>query len=319
MRELFEEQMSNMIKEGILRKVNDDVPKRYLPLLAIVDLNRKSTKVRVCLDAKCKYKGISLNDALLKGKMDTNEILRVLIRFRLGKVAMMGDIQKMFWQILLHPENQKFHGVIWKGAMYIFTSVCFGDNNNSPPIAEHSIRLIAFQNKDTHARARDVLINKRYMDGVIDANDCEDEIIRTKNEIGEVLGEYGFKIKEWFSNNTAGEKVVDTKILGLKWNTTKDSLSVDIQLSEEAEKFTKRSILSKIASVWDPLGLYAAFLMKGRFVFQSVVRLKVHWDEEIRDVELKKKWKQWESQISDCSDVIVGRNLFPRRKWKSAV
>ena len=102
--------------------------------------------------------------------------------------------------------------------------------------------------------------------------------------------------------------------MGLKWNTTKDSLSVDIQLSEVAEKLTKRSILSKIATFWDALGLYAAFLMKGRFVFQPVVRLKVHWDEEIRDVELIKKWKQWVSEISDCSDVIVRRNLFPRRK-----
>ena len=84
--------------------------------------------------------------------------------------------------------------MIWKGGTYIFTSVCFGDNN-SPPIAEHSMRLIAFQKKVTYARARDVLIIKRYMDDVIDANDCEDEIIRTKNEIDEVLGEYGFKIK----------------------------------------------------------------------------------------------------------------------------
>ena len=106
-RELFEEQMNNMIKEGILRKVNDDVPKRYLPLLAIVDLNRKSTKVRVCLDAKYKYKGISLNDTLLKGKMDMNEILRVLTRFRLRIVAMIGDIQKNVLANFVTPRRPK--------------------------------------------------------------------------------------------------------------------------------------------------------------------------------------------------------------------
>ena len=57
--------MNNMTEDGILRKVNGDSPKRCLPLHAIVDLNRKSTKVRICLDAK----GISLNGALRKGKM----------------------------------------------------------------------------------------------------------------------------------------------------------------------------------------------------------------------------------------------------------
>ena len=137
-KEVIFRKVNNLIKEGILRKVYDDVPKRYLPLLAIVDLNRKSTKIRVYLDAKCKYKRLSLNDALLKGKMDMNEILRVFTRFRLGKIAMIGDIQKMYWQILLLPEDQRFHGVVWKGATYIFSRVCFGDNN-SPAIAEQSI------------------------------------------------------------------------------------------------------------------------------------------------------------------------------------
>ena len=41
-----------MISLVMLRKVDSSYPKRYLPLLAVVDLEKESTKVRVCLDSK---------------------------------------------------------------------------------------------------------------------------------------------------------------------------------------------------------------------------------------------------------------------------
>ena len=65
----------------------------------MVNLENDSTKVRVCLDAKSKYKGVSLNDALLKGKLEMADIIQVLIGFRTGYHALLGDISKMFWQI----------------------------------------------------------------------------------------------------------------------------------------------------------------------------------------------------------------------------
>ena len=50
-----------MISNGILLKADPNEVRRYLPLLAVVDLDRESTKVRVCMDSKVKYKGINLN------------------------------------------------------------------------------------------------------------------------------------------------------------------------------------------------------------------------------------------------------------------
>lgn len=82
------EQMNKMIENGIVYYVEADIPKRYLLLLPIVDLTQHSIKVIVCLDAKAKYKGTSLNDVLLEGKFVMNEILQVLIRFRTGKIAL---------------------------------------------------------------------------------------------------------------------------------------------------------------------------------------------------------------------------------------
>ena len=75
---LFQEQIKEMVATGVLRKVDSAYPKRYLPLLAISSLGRESSKVRICLDAKCKFEGISLNDYLFNGRIEINDIFKVL-------------------------------------------------------------------------------------------------------------------------------------------------------------------------------------------------------------------------------------------------
>ena len=52
---MFKDQIDEMIKGDILREVDVNYPKRYLPLLAVVNLERDSTKVRICLDSKTRF------------------------------------------------------------------------------------------------------------------------------------------------------------------------------------------------------------------------------------------------------------------------
>ena len=73
-RKLFQEQIDAMICKGILKEVNEKYPRRYLPILAVTDLNRKSTKVRVCLDARSKFHGLGMNDLLYKGRINMPDI-----------------------------------------------------------------------------------------------------------------------------------------------------------------------------------------------------------------------------------------------------
>ena len=51
--QLFEEQVKEMI---VLHKTDANYPRRYIPLLAVVNLKRESTKVRVCLDSKTVFR-----------------------------------------------------------------------------------------------------------------------------------------------------------------------------------------------------------------------------------------------------------------------
>lgn len=60
---------------------------------------QKPEKVRVVFDCSARYRGTSLNDQLLQGPDLTNTLVGVLTRFREEPVALMSDIESMFYQV----------------------------------------------------------------------------------------------------------------------------------------------------------------------------------------------------------------------------
>ena len=60
---------------------------------------------------------------------------------------------------------------------------------------------IAVDGKEKYPFAYEAIVDKRYMDDILDANSSERNLMRTRDETEEILGKFGFKIKEWFSNN----------------------------------------------------------------------------------------------------------------------
>jgi len=70
-------------------------------------------KFRVVFDCGAQYKDSCLNDELLQGPDLTNMLLGVLLRFRLGKIGYTGDIESMFYQVRVPPEQQVFLKFLW--------------------------------------------------------------------------------------------------------------------------------------------------------------------------------------------------------------
>ena len=197
---LFREQIEEMIDGEILKRVSSCYPKRYLPLIAVTNLEKLSSRVRVCLDAKCKFEGKSLNDALLKVRVEELDIFQAITRFRSGRYALVGDIKKMFWQIKLDESDQQYHRIIWNNTTYVFTRLCFG-GKNSPAIADYSMKIVAAVGKDHHPKGSDMLKNKIYVDDLLDADANMDERRKKRDETQYLLTKFVFEVKRWISNN----------------------------------------------------------------------------------------------------------------------
>ena len=82
-----------------------------------------------------------------------------------------------------------------------------------------------------------------------------EELKRFKQEATEILESARFPVHKWESNVPELDSETNPrKLLGVAWNKKEDTLEIQAQ-REEVKPVTKRSILSQLSSIYDPLGL----------------------------------------------------------------
>lgn len=64
-------------------------------------------------DCFSEFKGATFNSHLLQGPNLTSSLLGVLVRFRQEPIAIMGDIQSIFYQVKLAEEDKDFLRFLW--------------------------------------------------------------------------------------------------------------------------------------------------------------------------------------------------------------
>lgn len=71
----------------------------YIPHHGVYHPQKK--KLRVVFDYAASFQGVSLNNQLLQGPDMTNPLIGVVIRFRQKSVAMLADVEAMYYQDFL--------------------------------------------------------------------------------------------------------------------------------------------------------------------------------------------------------------------------
>ena len=110
--------VDNLLDKAYARKVPDNRLARsdeatwFLPHHPVFH-PKKPGKVRVVFDCAAKYKGVSLNDVLLQGPDMTNTLVGVLTRFRQERTAIIADIESMFYQVLVRPDDSDVLRFLW--------------------------------------------------------------------------------------------------------------------------------------------------------------------------------------------------------------
>ena len=119
--ELFEKYKATtedyMIKGHAKRVPEDelvvqDKPLWYLPHQPVFNPNIPG-KTRVVLHCAAKFKGVSLNDQLLSGPDLTNSVVGVLTRFRQERAALAADVEAMFHQARVSPDDYDAFRFLW--------------------------------------------------------------------------------------------------------------------------------------------------------------------------------------------------------------
>ena len=85
-----------MRKVSALQMSPEDGDTWYIPHHGVYHPH-KPGKIRVVFDCSAKFVGLSLNSMFCKGPDLTNSLVGVLTRFREDRVAVMADLETMFY------------------------------------------------------------------------------------------------------------------------------------------------------------------------------------------------------------------------------
>ena len=143
----------------------------YLPHHPVIK-KQKPDKIRRVKNVASKYKGISLNDALLTGPDLLFKLHGLLLRFRQYSMAVAADIKAMFKQIGIQPQDQDYLRFLWTegGSENIFkyNRLIFGATC-SPSCAIFVLQNRANDHKQEHPEAYKSIMQQFYMDGFMQA------------------------------------------------------------------------------------------------------------------------------------------------------
>ena len=302
----YNEQIQEMEQLGFARKLTQKEveewkgPVHYISHHAIIRPEKKSTPVRIVFNSSASFNGKCLNDYWHKGPDLLNNLFGVLLRFRENAVAVFGDIAKMYHMIGITPPDQHVHRFLWRNFetdrepdTYAKTVLTFGDRP-SPTMAITAMRKTANLNQESKPKAAEAISKNAYVDDICDSVCSTEEATTLTADIDEVLDSGGFRVKKWITNGETngaksneivlGNKTEPEKVLGAVWIPDEDQFSFKVKDTfnkssvppkdpSQSKKLTKRSILSKIAGIFDPIGVAAAVIIKSKIAMQELWQL----------------------------------------------
>ena len=162
-----------------------------------------------------------------------------------------------------------------------------------------------------------------YMDDFFKSVKSTDEAMEMQQQLAEMLNLGGFLLTKWISNEkeviaqipelerAPSVKVVDENIimpveraLGVIWDTNSDCFVYEVVNRNIAD--TRPKMLSLIASLFDPIGFLAPFLVRAKILLQKVWQCGIGWDYVLPS-ELLEEWSKWQEELDGISQFRISR------------
>ncbi|XP_033317567.1 uncharacterized protein LOC117215299 [Bombus bifarius] len=306
----------------------------FLPHHGVIKESSQTTKLRVVFDGSAPTTtGVSLNDVLHTGPKLQDDLFFILLRFRSHQYVITGDVEKMYRQFLVRPEDRKFQQILWRNSdgevdTYQLNTVTFG-LSAAPDLAIRCLKQLADDGGHRYPRAATVLQRDFYVDDVLTGVDRKVEARSLRTELTELLKLAGLNIRKWASNDREllrglSEQDINDKLLlgesqtfktlGVVWNSFDDSILYSVKINSTASRITKRTISSEIAKIYDPLGLLAPVIVRAKMLLQRLWTLKIDWDESL-PADVHTEWSCSGNELHgfcDASERAYGACVYLR-------
>ena len=268
-----------------------------------------------------------MEDACMKGKIDTMDLLRMLLRFEVGRVAVVGDLKGFYTSFDLATDQWNLQRVLYRLNLdpegetleVIIRTLIFGVRSVSAQ-TEAAVVKLANHVRGNNPRLADFLLNGRYVDDLADSHANLDTLKDMVAEADELFTSVGLQCKGWtFSNSDPHPEVtkdgLSVDVGGFLWLPKSDEIEVKIPAIhfgkksrgrlvvgtqvfegsfEELNNFvpqelTKRQVVSKYAALYDVYGKLTPITSGMKVDVRLAVMSTSSWDDPVGP-ELRMKW-----------------------------
>ncbi|XP_055634106.1 uncharacterized protein LOC129774399 [Toxorhynchites rutilus septentrionalis] len=302
----------------------------YIPHHCVVKPDSITTKLRVVFDASCSSDtGVSLNDALMVGPQVQDDLLSIILRFRIPQFAIIADIEKMYRQILVAEADQPLQRIVWRDSptqplqTYQLTTVTYG-TSAAPYLATKCLQKLRKDGSIIYPEAAVIIRNDVYMDDLLSGADSINKGKELCSQLIELANSAGLQFRKWASNSheilesvpihlrdertlfELDSSCASIKTLGLQWDILSDKFLFEIPKHSRNLPLTKRVVLSDIARLFDPLGLVGPVVIQAKLFMQELWKEGKDWDDSLND-NYHLRWINFRNNLSDLAKLEIPR------------
>ncbi|XP_071057593.1 uncharacterized protein [Onthophagus taurus] len=309
-----------------------ELPQFYLPHHGVIRESSSTTKLRVVFNGSQKTSsGISLNECLHTGPKLQTELVDVLLRWRRHPVVFACDLEKMYRQIKVHPDDWRYQQIVWREnctdpiQTYQLTTVTYG-LSCAPYLAIRCLRQLADEHLSSQPLRASVIRLDTYVDDILSGANDLDKVQEVIFQVNLILTAGGFTARKWTSNHPevlrslapeflSGSSTVkldesnSPRALGLLWNNSEDNFLFSFKsYTDKPFELTKRVILSFIARLFDPLGWLAPIVVTAKIFMQELWTRNLEWDDSLPS-DLVTRWSFFLDNFKEVPTIRVPRWL----------
>ncbi|KAM0726171.1 hypothetical protein ACS0PU_008252 [Formica fusca] len=344
-RELYTEFMSQYASLRHMTPVSpgSDVvpePRCYLPHHGVMREASTTTKLRVVFNGSSKLPtGKTLNRHLRIGPNLLPALADILLRWRRHRYVIAADIEKMYRQIDIHPQDRDLQRILWRDhpdndiREFHLNTVTYG-LSCAPFLAIRTLRQLADDEASRWPLGADALRRDVYMDDVLTGAPTIAEAKEMQQQLTLICRAGGFPLKKWSANSAEllaalpAEDLLQRaprwwqpgeshSTLGLRWHPHEDSFAFStppLQLST----VTKRTVLSLTARLFDPKGWLAPTTVRAKIMIQATWLLGVDWDTPLPEGNVQ-RWQEFQIELPCLAHIRVPRGLTGRTVYRREI
>lgn len=323
LKQMYTDFMSEYIELGHMSETRSDMQTNtkpfYLSHHGVLREQSSTTKLRAVFNGSAATSsGVSYNDLQMVGPTIQSDLLSILLRFRHYPYVLTGDIEKMYRQVLVHENQRHLQQIIWRDDptkelnIYKLNTVTYG-TASAPFLAVRCLKQLALECPDP--QLAQIISDDFYVDDLVTGAQTKEQLIKIKEGVCKVLSAGCFNLRKIRSNIELSQSDScqtlnlgdqgSSNTLGLGWSPPDDKLYYSIKQTIEQNP-TKRSILSAIGQIYDPLGLLSVCVIQAKIMLQKLWLLKCNWDDPL-PANIVNLWHKFQSELRHVLDLKIPR------------